>query len=154
MPTVTPTLLYDYLQCPHKVWRDVHGPKAEYVDEENPFLRLLWDGGVLHEAKIMASFAFDYVDCSSGTEVERVNKTNAALSRRAEYIYQGILDDGDLFGIPDLLHFDGAEYYPIEIKSGSAEVGGDDSASGKLKKHYAVQLALYSDILQRRGLQA
>ena len=153
MPTVTPSLLYDYLQCPHKVWRDVHGPKEEFVDEENAFLKLLWDRGVQHEAKIIASFAFDYVDCSKGTEVERINKTNAAIEQRAEYIYQGVLADEDLFGIPDLLHFDGTEYYPIEIKSGSAEEGGDDAAPGKLKKHYAVQLALYSEILQRRGLQ-
>jgi predicted RecB family nuclease len=153
LPTVTPSLLYDYLQCPHKVWRDVHGPKSEFVEEENPFLKLLWDRGVRHEEKIVASFAFDYVDCSKGTEVERINKTNASLARRAEYIYQGILEQDDLFGIPDLLHFDGTEYYPIEIKSGSADDGGDEDVSGKLKKHYAVQLALYSEILQRRGLQ-
>lgn len=153
MPTVTPSLLYDYLQCPHKVWRDVHGPKDEFVEEDNPFLKLLWERGVQHEAKIIGSFAFDYVDCSKGTEVERINKTNAALAEHAEYIYQGILAEEDLFGIPDLLHWDGTEYYPIEIKSGSAEEGADDATPGRLKKHYAVQLALYSEILQRRGLQ-
>jgi predicted RecB family nuclease len=135
------------------VWRDVHGPKEELVDEDNPFLKLLWERGVRHEENIVASFAFDYVDCSTGTEVERINKTNAAIDQRAEYIYQGILAEEDLFGIPDLLHFDGTEYYPIEIKSGSAEEGGDDSTPGRIKKHYAVQLALYSEILQRRGLQ-
>lgn len=153
MPTVTPSLLYDYLQCPHKVWRDVHGPKSEFVQEENAFLRLLWDRGVQHESTIVENFAFEFVDCRVGTEVERINKTNAALADRAEYIYQGILSEDDLFGIPDLLHFDGTEYYPIEIKSGSAEDGGDDSPRGKLKKHYAVQLALYTEILRRRGLQ-
>ena len=46
MPTITPSLLYDYLQCPHKVWRDVHGPKQDLVDEDNPFLKLLWERGV------------------------------------------------------------------------------------------------------------
>jgi predicted RecB family nuclease len=152
LPTVTPSLLYDYLQCPHKVWRDVHGPKDEFVDEDNPFLKLLWERGVRHEERIIASFGFEYVDCSKGTEVERINRTNGALADRAPYIYQGVLDDGDLFGIPDLLHWDGSEYFPIEIKSGSAEEGAED-APGKLKKHYAVQLALYCEILQRRGLQ-
>ena len=153
MPTITPSLLYDYLQCPHKVWRDVHGPKHELVDEDNPFLKLLWERGVRHEKDTIAAFAHDFVDCSQGTEMQRIEMTNAALADRAEYIYQGILAHGDLFGIPDLLHWDGAEYYPVEIKSGTAEEGGDD-APGKLKKHYAVQLALYCEILNRRGLNS
>lgn len=153
MSTITPSLLYDYLQCPHKVWRDVHGPKHELADEENPFLQLLWERGVQHEADIIANFGYAFVDCSGGTEAERIAQTNQSLADRAEYIYQGILAHGDLFGIPDLLHFDGTEYVPIEIKSGSAEEGGDENGSGKLKKHYAVQLALYCEILQWRGLQ-
>lgn len=150
MPTITPSILYDYMQCPHKVWRDVHGPKTELVEEDNPFLKLLWERGIQHEAKTIAEFAHEYVDCSKGAELERIEKTNAALAGRAEYIYQGILAHGDLFGIPDLLHWDGAEYYPIEIKSGSAEDGNE--GDGKLKKHYAMQLALYCEILHRRGL--
>lgn len=153
MPTITPSLLYDYLQCPHKVWRDVHGPKNEFVEEDNPFLKLLWERGVQHEANIIGNFGFEIVDCSTGGEADRIAKTNAALANRSEYIYQGILAQGDLFGIPDLLHFDGEEYVPIEIKSGSAEEGGDENSAGKLKKHYAVQLSVYCEILNRRGLQ-
>lgn len=87
-----------------------------------------------------------------GTQEERIAMTNSALSDRAEYIYQGVLAHGDLFGIPDLLYWDGNEYLPIDIKSGSAETGSDDDANGKPKKHYAVQLALYCDILIRRRL--
>lgn len=152
MVTITPSLLYDFLQCPHKVWRDVHGPREEFIEEENPFLRLLWERGIQHEADVVASFGFEFVDCSQGSEEERIAATNEALARREPYIYQGILAHGDLFGIPDLLHFDGEEYMPIEIKSGSAEEGGDEEKPGKLKKHYAVQLALYCEILRRRGL--
>ncbi|MGQ0543299.1 MAG: hypothetical protein ACT4O9_15865 [Blastocatellia bacterium] len=143
LPTITPSLLYDYLQCPHKVWRDVHGPREEFAAEDNPFLKLLWERGVQHEANIIENFGFEFVDCSTGSEADRIAKTNQALAERAEYIYQGILAHGDLFGIPDLLHFDGEEYVPIEIKSGSADEGGDENNTGKLKKHYAVQLSLY-----------
>ncbi len=152
MSTITPSLLYDYLQCPHKVWRDVHGPQAEKADEENPFLKLLWERGVQHEADVIANFGYAFLDCSRGTEAERIAKTNQALADREEYIYQGILAHGDLFGKPDLLHFDGTEYVPIEIKSGAAEEGGDGDGSGRMKRHYAVQLALYAEILNRRGL--
>ncbi|MBK9156388.1 MAG: TM0106 family RecB-like putative nuclease [Chloracidobacterium sp.] len=154
MPSVTPSNLYDYLQCPHKVWRDVHGPREEFVEADNPFLKLLWERGVQHEADVVAGFGFDLFDCSSGSEAERIEATNEALARREPYIYQGILAHGDLFGIPDILHFDGAEYLPIEIKSGSAEVGATEDAAGKPKKHYAVQLALYCEILRRRGLHS
>ncbi len=150
--TVTPSHLYDYLQCPHKIWRDVHGPREEFVEEDNPFLRLLWERGVQHEVDVVANFGFEFFDCSLGSEAERIDATNEALARREPYIYQGILAHGDLFGIPDLLFFNGEEYLPLEIKSGSAEEGGNDDAAGKLKKHYAVQLALYCDILRRRGL--
>ncbi|HMQ04712.1 MAG TPA: TM0106 family RecB-like putative nuclease [Pyrinomonadaceae bacterium] len=152
--TVTPSHLYDYLQCPHKVWRDVHGPLEDFVEEENPFLKLLWERGVQHEADVVAKLGFAFLDCSQGSEAERIEATNQALARGEPYIYQGVLAHGDLFGIPDLLHYDGSEYIPIEIKSGSAEDGGNEDSAGKLKKHYAVQLALYCEILQRRGLHA
>ena len=32
MPTITPSLLFDYLQCPQKVWRDAHGLRAESLE--------------------------------------------------------------------------------------------------------------------------
>ena len=43
---------------------------------------------------------------------------------------------------------------PGDIKSGAGEEGGGDDTDGKPKLHYAVQLALYIDILQRHGLSA
>lgn len=152
MSIITPSLLLDHLRCVHKVWRDKYGPQGEFVDEENPFLKLLWDRGIQHEADVVAGFGFEYVDCSRGTEAERIALTNDALADRAEYIYQGVLAHGNLFGIPDLLqHLDG-EYVPIEIKSGSAVEGGDEANDGKPKKEYGVQLALYVDLLSKKGL--
>ncbi len=154
MSIITPSLLLDHMRCVHKVWRDNYGPKAEFVDEANPFLKLLWDRGIQHEADVVAAFGFEYVDCGKGTESERIAQTNAALAARVEYIYQGTLAHGNLFGIPDLLQFIDGEYVPIEIKSGSAGEGGDDISDGKPKKEYGVQLALYADILNKKGLNS
>ena len=142
MSIITPSLLLDHMRCVHKVWRDNYGPKAEFNDDANPFLQLLWDKGIQHEADVVAGFGFEYVDCGKGTEAERIAQTNAALAERVEYIYQGTLAHGNLFGIPDLLQFIDGEYVPIEIKSGSAGDGGDDASDGKPKKESGVQLAL------------
>ena len=155
MSVITPSLLLDHLRCVHKVWRDKYGPRSEFEAEANPFLKLLWDRGIQHETDIIAGFGFEYLDCGSGTEAQRIIQTNEALAARAEYIYQGILAHGSLFGIPDLLHFVDGEYVPIEIKSGAAGEGGDDAGNeGKPKKEYGVQLALYVDLLNRKGLNS
>jgi hypothetical protein len=37
---------------------------------------------------------------------------------------------------------------PGDIKSGAGEEGGGDDGDGRPKLHYAVQLALYVDILE------
>lgn len=29
MTHITASKLYDYLQCPHRVWRDIHGPQEK-----------------------------------------------------------------------------------------------------------------------------
>lgn len=152
MSIITPSLLLDHMRCVHKVWRDNYGPKSEFVDEDNPFLKLLWDRGIQHEANVVQAFGFEYIDCGRGSEAERIAQTNQALASRVEYIYQGVLAHGNLFGIPDLLQFLDGEYVAVEIKSGSAGEGGDDAGNdGKPKKEYGVQLALYSDLLNRKG---
>ena len=44
---ITASSLYDYIQCPHKVWRDIYGPQEEKIQETNPFVQLLWEKGVI-----------------------------------------------------------------------------------------------------------
>jgi hypothetical protein len=60
----------------------------------------------------------------------------------------------DLLGMPDLLRKEMGGYVPGDIKSGAGEEGGGEDSNGKPKLHYAVQLALYVDILERLGLAA
>lgn len=150
---ITASKLYDYIQCPHKVWRDIYGPQEEKIKETNPFVELLWNKGVKHEEKIVATLG-EYLDLKDGTLDERFTKTIEALKNKTPLIYQGVLKYENLLGIPDLLKLlpDGS-YMPIDIKSGSGFEGADEETGdeGKPKLHYAVQLCLYNDLLKRFG---
>ncbi len=55
-----------------------------------------------------------------------------------------------LLGNPSLLHRESGGYVAGDIKSGAGEEGPEDLP--KPKKHYALHLALYTDILERLGL--
>ena len=67
-------------------------------------------------------------------------------------IYSGRIQADGLLGNPDLLRKEDDGYIAGDIKSGAVEEGPEDLS--KPKKHYAVQLALYTDILERIGLSA
>ena len=75
--------------------------------------------------------------------------TLEAIHRGDNLIYSGRIRVGDLLGEPDILrkHSDG--YVAGDIKSGAGEEDSAEEEDGKPKKHYAVQLALYTDILER-----
>ena len=149
---ITASKLYDFITCPHKVWRDKHGPLSEKIVETNPFVELLWNKGVQHEKAIVEKLT-SFLNLSEGSFEERKLKTLEALKNKEKIIYQGIIQDGELFGIPDLLILEDDEYIPIDIKSGMGTEGDDSDSEVKLKKHYAVQLGLYIEILQRMNLK-
>jgi len=69
-------------------------------------------------------------------------------------IYGGRITVGDLLGDPDMLRKEGTGYIAGDIKSGAGEEAAGDEGESKPKKHYAVQLALYTDILERLGRSA
>ena len=153
-PYITASCLYDYIECPHKVWRDIYGPQEEKIQETNPFVELLWKKGVQHEEKLISTLG-DFLDLSVGNHEERFQKTIQAMKEKKALIYQGVLISGNLKGIPDLLQLmpDGS-YMPLDIKSGmGVEGGNDENSNEKLKDTYAVQLALYVDILQKLNLK-
>jgi len=74
------------------------------------------------------------------------------MERQEPLIYSGRIMAADLVGEPDLLRFTGHGYVAGDIKSGAGEEGREDLS--KPKVHYAVQLALYTDILEQKGLSA
>lgn len=150
---LTASKLYDYFQCPHKVWRDQHGPQEEKIQETNPFVELLWNKGVLHEQKVISAIG-PYVDLSQGTLDERFVRTQDELNKSTQLIYQGVIRFENMLGIPDLIKKSEEGYYfPVDIKSGKGMEGVDDyeEDEGKPKRHYAVQLCHYNEILTKLG---
>jgi len=149
---ITPSILYNYLQCPHKVWRDVHGPASEKIDETNPFVELLWEKGVQHEKSVVSSLG-EFKDLSEGTREERIAQTKEAIANKEPLIYQPIITHENLYGIPDLLKLIDGQYYPVDIKSGMGleHVNSKADSDTRPKRDYAVQLAMHIDILTRLG---
>jgi len=156
MNYITASKLYDYIQCPHKVWRDIYGPKEEKIQETNPFVELLWDRGVKHEEEVVSKLG-KYLNLKEGSIDSRFQKTIEAMKNKMPLIYQGVLMHGYLLGIPDLLKkLPDDTYFPMDIKSGSGFEGTneEEGEAGKPKKHYALQLCLYNDLLNKLGFAA
>jgi predicted RecB family nuclease len=151
---ITASVLYDLVQCPKRVELDMFGSPADR-DEISPFIEMLWKRGTLYEDEVISSGVLTVLDLSPAQGDEKERLTLEAMRRGEPLIYSGRISAGDLLGIPDLLRRVGSGYAPIDIKSGRGkEGGGDDDGDGKPKLHYAVQVALYVDVLERLGLSA
>jgi predicted RecB family nuclease len=152
---ITASVLYDLVNCPHRVTMDAFGNIAAR-DPVSAFVELLWKRGTEFEHEVIAGLAgkvpFTNLQRYAGPEKER--RTLEAMRGGAPLIYGGRLAMGDLLGGPDLLRREGEGYIPGDIKSGRGEEGGDDDNEGKPKLHYAVQLALYVDLLERQSFSA
>ena len=154
-PPITASILYDLVQCPRRVALDLFGDPAGR-DEISPFVKMLWERGSLYERDVIEGGDVPLLDLSHAEGAEKERLTLEAMRRGEPLIYGGRIAADDLVGIPDLLRRRGGGYIPIDIKSGRGEEGGGDDGEGdgKPKLHYAVQLALYVDILERLGLAA
>lgn len=141
-------MLYSLVTCPHRVTMDLFGNPAKR-DEPNPFIELLWERGSAVERDKIAALTQEFVNLQPLTRDEKTAQTLSAMAAGAPLIYGGRIENDDLVGEPDLLRREAGGYVPGDIKSGAGEEGGDDEEGGKLKKTYAVQLALYVDILER-----
>lgn len=151
---ITASKLYDYIKCPHRVWRDAYGPQEEKIQEINPFVQMLWDRGVSHEKNVICGIG-EYLDLSEGTFKERMKETIEAIEDETPMIYQGVLCYENYLGIPDLLkRMPDGKYIPIDIKSGSGVEGEDEdfTEEGRPKKNYAVQLCFYIDLLKKLNI--
>ena len=128
---------------------DLFGDQAKR-DKANAFVQLLWEKGTAFEHEVIEGFEQPILDltCYAGEEKER--ETLEAMQRGEPLIYSARITAGDLLGEPDLLRNENAGYVAGDVKSGSGEYGDGDDA--RLKKHYGVQLSLYTDILERRRL--
>lgn len=155
MTVITPSLLYNHLMCPHRVTMDAFADPA-LRGEPSPFMQLLWERGSAVERDVMSGLGQAFVDLSGLRGDEKETATRAALARGEALVYGGRLSADYLLGEPDLLRREGSEgrYVAIDIKSGAGSEGENDEDESALKKHYGVQLALYTDLLRRLDLSA
>ncbi|MFW6181511.1 MAG: TM0106 family RecB-like putative nuclease [Spirochaetota bacterium] len=153
MKRITASMLYDYLMCPHRLYLDVHGDQTQR-DPESVFMRLLWEKGTLFEKEVVGALQAPFTDLSGQPGDRREERTREAMARGKELIYGGRIRADDLLGDPDLLRRQGAGYAAGDIKSGSGLEGGSEQDEGRPKERYAVQLGLYTDILERLGASA
>ena len=151
MTPITGSMLYDLISCPHRVTMDSFGNPADR-DAVSPFIQMLWKKGAAHERDIMSGTGVPFLDLSGFEADEKERLTTEAMTRREPLIYNGRIAADDLLGVPDLLRFTGHGYVAGDIKSGAGEEGREDLT--KPKVHYGVQLALYCDILERKGVSA
>jgi predicted RecB family nuclease len=140
-------MLYDYVSCEHRPWMDLYADREER-DDVSPFLELLWRRQRSHEEDAIANEGALRLDGAENDEV-REAKTIEAMRAGVPLIYHGRIVADDLAGEPDLLRLENGKYVPGDIKAGAGEEG--DGEDRKPKKRYAVQLALYVDVLERLG---
>ena len=144
-------MLYDLVLCPHRVTMDIFADSAER-DAPNAFIRLLWERGVVYEKEVIEGLEVPFTDLSIYPNDKKEQLTLEAMRRGDSLIYSARIQAEGLLGDPDLLRKEGDGYIAGDIKSGAGEEGSEDSL--KPKKHYAAQLGLYTDILERMDLSA
>lgn len=147
---VTASMLYDLLQCPYRVKLDSTADVGKR-DQVNAFVQMLWEKGSQYEREVMEGLQKEYLDLSIYALAEKERKTNEAMKAGVPLIYSARIQYGELLGDPDLLRYENDGYVAIDIKSGAGLSGTGEDLS-KPKKTYGVQLALYTDILERKDL--
>lgn len=152
---ITASQLYDHIACPRRVDLDAHGDPVGRT-ELSAFVRMLWERGADHERSVVATLPAGTVLLAGLPGDERESRTAEAMADGIPLIHGGRISSGDLLGDPDLLIRHGNGYLPADIKSGAADDGGgdDDTVAGRPKAHYAVQVALYVEVLERLGVSA
>ncbi len=145
---ISADMLYNYNQCPHRLYLDLF-ENPDKRNRESAFLKLLWERGIDFEEEVMANLKKPFLDLSSYSGQEKETKTLEAIQLGVPLIYSGRISIENLVGEPDLLVKEEDGYIAGDIKSGSALENENDESEGKLKKHYALQLNLYTDILEK-----
>jgi predicted RecB family nuclease len=152
--TITASMLYNLIQCPHRLNLDLHEDPSK-KDLESKFVELLWEKGTLFESEVIGKLQIPFTDLSIFSYEEKELRTLEAIKKRTKLIYSGRIRSGNLLGEPDILRFDERMGYVAgDIKSGAGEEGDEDEENERPKKHYAVQLAHYNYILENLGFSS
>jgi len=146
-------MLYNYVKCPHRLTLDLFGDYSKQ-DPISSFVKLLWEKGTDFEKQVIKNLEIPFLDLYSYSKIEKEKRTKEAIDNGVELIYSGRIGAGNLIGEPDLLRRSGDGYISGDIKSGSGLEGENGLSEGKPKLHYTVQLAIYTDILERLDISA
>lgn len=116
------------------------------------FVEMLWRRGRVREDEVLALLGPGVHNVRKVPVLQREAATHNAMEARVPLIYGARIAVDGLLGEPDLLRLTAdSKYVPIDIKSGAGEETVSDDRT-RPKKQYAVQLALYVDILERLQL--
>lgn len=151
--SITASMLYDFIRCPYRVTMDIRGD-PDKRDPVSSFVELLWERGHTFEEETIRQLEVPFVNLRTIPDRERELATTEAIAAGEGLIYGGRISTEDILGEPDLLRQQGNGYVAGDIKSGAGLEGLSEDTDGRPKQHYAVQLGLYTDILERKGLSA
>lgn len=146
----TPTDVANLARCAHRVYLDVAGDPAEKLPA-SAFLELLWESGLLHEDRIIATLGA--VDAKvSDDKAARIAETRRLMAAGTPLIYHGFFEVGDLRGEPDLLvkvdrpsALGDFAYIPVDIKASSV---WEKRATPTPKEKFLLQLSAYAELLE------
>src|SRR5258708_6212102 len=107
--SVTGSMLYDLVACPHRLSMDLF-ENSQKRDPISPFVRLLWEKGEAHESAVVEQKGHLFLDLSGYSAEERERLTAEAMANRELLIYGGRIAADDLLGEPDLLRWEVTGY--------------------------------------------
>lgn len=136
------TDLLNFYRCPRLLFLNKYGDKTIQLPPSD-FLKRLWKFGRGYEIKVIDFFKYEKPKYRVGDYEDGFKKTVELMKKGVETIYQGVLKNDELTGIPDFLIkvggnslFGNYYYYAVDIKGASTS-----------RERYLFQLASYSYLL-------
>ena len=136
------TDLINFYRCPRLLFLNKYGDRILQLAPSD-FLKRLWKFGRGYESKIIDFFKYEKPKYKIGDYKAGFGITLELMKKGVETIYQGVLQNDELTGIPDFLIkakgnsiFGDYYYYAIDIKGASTS-----------RERYLFQLACYSYLL-------
>lgn len=136
------TDLINFYRCPRLLFLNQYGDKSLQLAPSD-FLRRLWKFGRTYESKVIDFFKYEKPKYKVGDYETGFEETLKLMKAGVETIYQGVLKNDAIRGIPDFLikaqgHslFGTYYYYAVDVKGASTS-----------RERYLFQLACYSYLL-------
>ena len=134
--------LLNFYRCQRLLFLNKYGDKKLQLSPSD-FLRRLWKFGRTYESTVVDFFKYEKPKYKVGDFEKGFEETLKLMKVGVETIYQGVLKNDDVRGIPDFLIkapgysiFGDYYYYPVDVKGASTS-----------RERYLFQLATYSYLL-------